>query len=395
VAARLEELGAGEAAAELSVAAAAAAAERAALQEARALQPMLAAAAAPVALARAARLVLFFPAQPGTGAGAVLDAASALRARVPADASVEVVVGDLPADAEMVVQGVGLRPQAPPPAASAWLSTGALLALGAVFAVALVSSLRSLRQQALAASARADFLTSVTHELRTPLSSLRLFSEMLADGRVEDAGRRREYYRLMAGEALRLSALIDNVLDLGRMERGERGYDWRELDLAALVQETVTLFAPLAERDGMRVELALEAARAPVRGDRAALAQALLNVLDNGRKYAAAGQRLEVEVRAAEAAVSATVRDFGPGVPLAEREAVFARFVRGAQQRDGHVPGVGLGLYLARRIARAHGGDLACSEPAGGGRGVVFSLTLPRLSPAGAANGRAPQEEHA
>jgi two-component system phosphate regulon sensor histidine kinase PhoR len=201
---------------------------------------------------------------------------------------------------------------------------------------------------------------------------------------VRDEGERRAYLGRLSGEAVRLSMLIENVLDLGRLERGERPHDPRPLDVAALVRDVVRLFAPLAERDGVRVELRGCEAPVPADADGGALRQALLNVLDNARKYAGDGKRIEVAVRTdvAGGAVVA-VRDFGEGVADDEREAVFERFTRGRRHRHGSVPGVGLGLHLARAIARRHGGELLCVAPPDGERGACFELRLPAAAGAG------------
>jgi two-component system phosphate regulon sensor histidine kinase PhoR len=235
---------------------------------------------------------------------------------------------------------------------------------------------RALRQEALAVRARAEFLTVVTHELKTPLAAIRLLAEMMVEDRVP-AGKTDEYYRLLAGEAARLSMLIENVLDLGRMERGERAYDLRACDLGEVAREAAVLFAPIAQRDGLQLRSDLGDGAVPGAADRGALLQALLNVLDNARKYASRGGTIELRTEREGGRLAITVRDFGPGVPAGEREAIFARFVRGDAHRHGSIPGVGLGLYLARAIARRHGGDLVCRAPADGGPGAEFAFALP------------------
>jgi two-component system phosphate regulon sensor histidine kinase PhoR len=250
-----------------------------------------------------------------------------------------------------------------------------VLTLAFVFAGSALLGVRALRQQAAAVRTRAEFLTMVTHELKTPLAAIRLLGEMLLEGRVP-AGREREYYGLLAGEAARLSMLIENVLDLGRMERGERAYDLRPTDVAEVVREAVALFAPVAQQGGVALALAEGAPRAVAAADRGALLQALLNVLDNARKYAAGGGRIAVATSEAAGAFAIAVRDFGPGVPDDERETIFDRFRRGARHAHGAVPGVGLGLHLARQIARRHGGELCCARPTDG-PGALFTFTLP------------------
>ena len=177
---------------------------------------------------------------------------------------------------------------------------------------------------------------------------------------------------------MRLSLLIENVLDLGRLDRGERSYDLRSLDLNELVEEVVGLFRPIAEQAGMAVLVSGEA-KSEVRGDRHALTQVLLNLLDNARKYGSrnrgdSGQKIRVRVSDGEVSVA----DEGPGLHGEDRELVFERFRRGERQRDGSVPGVGLGLYLAREIMRQHGGTLEVTDsPERAVCGACLVLRLP------------------
>jgi two-component system phosphate regulon sensor histidine kinase PhoR len=245
-------------------------------------------------------------------------------------------------------------------------------------------------------AARARFLTNVTHELKTPLASIRLFAEMLLEGRVESEAKRGEYHRLLAGESERLSALIENVLDLGRLERGERALDLKPRRMDELTREILERIAPLAARDGLTIatrglDLPCEASC-----DRGALAQALVNLLDNSRKYAAAGGKVEVALERDGGVARLCVRDFGPGIPEEERERIFEPFVRGERQRDGAIPGLGLGLHLARSLLRAQHGELRCTAPGDGGAGVCFVAELPLHAPHappepnGAKNGAAP-----
>jgi signal transduction histidine kinase len=265
------------------------------------------------------------------------------------------------------------------PAVPTWLGpalTASLLALLLLaFVLALRWQLRAGQREVAAARLQAQFLTTVTHELKTPLAGIHLLGEMLAEGRA--AGREQEYYRLLVGEAGRLSMLIDNVLDLGRLERGERGVAVRPENLGKVVAETLTMFEPVARRDGLEVRRRGPASGPTVRVDRAAFVQALVAVLDNARKYGAEGGVLEVDVARAERFAQVTVRDRGPGVPEAERERVFERFVRGERHQNGSTPGVGIGLFLARALMRRQRGDLWLAATADGGPGAVFVFQLP------------------
>lgn len=303
----------------------------------------------------------------------------------PIPAGAHVVVAQpgvpMPHHADEVLPGfLGTLPNPAPPLP--WSSRPGTL-LGAagllllVFATSLGALLRAARREALAVRARSEFLTGVTHELKTPLAAIRLIADVLQDDEVE-ATRQREYVALLAGQTARLSTLLDNVLDLGRHERGERAYDRTPGDLATAVREALATFAPLAERAGLAVVLDEGPAAAPALFDAGAVQQVLLNLLDNARKYGPADGHIDVHTRTEAGRFEVEVRDQGPGVPDAEREAIFAQFVRGSRHRHGSVPGTGLGLFLARTIARAHGGELVCTTPAAG-PGATFRLTLPML----------------
>ncbi len=254
----------------------------------------------------------------------------------------------------------------------------AMLCGGGVF-----FALRGARREAEAARLRTEFVTGVTHELKTPLAGIRLTADLLLDGHVTQEERKRIHLRRLAGEALRLGVLIDNVLDLGRFERGERGHHPERTDLAELVRETVALFEPIAT--SAKLELVQSGTQGEIFAsvDRDAIRQALLNVLDNARKYGGENGRVEIALNEARGAHVISVRDFGPGVPEDERDLIFERFRRGANFRDGSIPGVGLGLYLARVLLRQHGGDLVhvAAQPTG----ARFELRLPTQSNEGEA----------
>jgi signal transduction histidine kinase len=295
--------------------------------------------------------------------------------RWPWSVEVELAADPAAADAPAFagVPGIrGLRPAGGvQPAGPAWLWPLATVALALAFAVAFRTQRRAAAAEAAAVAAQSEFLTNVTHELKTPLASIRLLSEMLQQGRA--VGREAEYHAMLGAEAARLSTLLENVLDLGRTERGERAFDVRDLDLADVAGDAVELLRPLLARAGREVALVAEAP-APARGDRGAVTQALVALLDTARKSGAG--TIEVAARVGDGVARVEVRDHGDGVPAAERERIFERFVRGARHRDGATPGAGIGLYVARAAMRRFGGDLVCAEPTGG-VGARFVLTLP------------------
>jgi signal transduction histidine kinase len=270
----------------------------------------------------------------------------------------------------------GLAPTARDPfSESAQLWPFATAALALLFAAAWRAQRRAAMRERDAMTAQAEFLTNVTHELKTPLASIRLLGEMLAEGRAK--GREREYHAMLKAESARLSTLVESVLDLGRTERGERALSVRDFDLAEAARESAALLDPLLASEGRTIAFSAPQTTSAMmaRGDRDAATQALVAVLDNARKYGR-GQ-VDIAVTADAESMRVEVRDRGDGVDASERERIFERFVRGARHRHGSTPGAGIGLYLARAVLRQLGGDLAAVSP-DDGIGARFVLTLPK-----------------
>lgn len=227
---------------------------------------------------------------------------------------------------------------------------------------------------------KTDFVSNVSHELKTPLTSIRMFSELLADRRVQDPAKQVAYLGIIHSEAARLTRLINNVLDFARLERGEKKYHFQECDLAALVRETAEAYRPHLEANGFDFELDLPAVPMPAEGDRDALAQVLVNLLSNAEKYSGAKKKIRVELRSHEQPVpyaEVAVLDRGLGVPAGSEKKIFEQFYRAHDSLSSGIQGSGLGLTLARQIARAHGGDVVHAPRQGGGS--VFSIRLPLI----------------
>ncbi|MBX3462737.1 MAG: HAMP domain-containing histidine kinase [Planctomycetes bacterium] len=228
---------------------------------------------------------------------------------------------------------------------------------------------------------RARFASAVTHELRTPLTTFRMYSEMLADGMVQDPAAQRDYLATLQRESDRLARVVENVLAWSRLEEGRFTARRVALRVGPLLDRIGPTLQRRLSEAGMTLAVhADDATRAAaVTTDEDAVGQILFNLVDNAAKYARAGSDLRVELTAAADAgrVSFAVCDHGPGVPAAHRQRIFAPFDRGAVAASSNeVPGVGLGLALARGLARDLGGDLHLDESAG--MGARFVLGLPR-----------------
>ena len=258
------------------------------------------------------------------------------------------------------------------PAAANQIATTVQRSVGAtivllLFAIGIGSWLiwRDLGRQIRLARQKTDFVSNVSHELKTPLTSIRIFSELLAKN--PDPDRQKRYSEIIVNESSRLTRLINNVLDFARMDRGETKYEREVFDLNALVRETLTNFRPNFASDGV------DSSPLPVHGNRDAVAQVLLNLLSNAEKYG--DGRIDVTTRRSENGLATVqVSDRGPGVPRGLEEKIFEQFYRAHNSLSSGIQGAGLGLTLARRIARANGGDVIYEPHPGGGS--QFSIKL-------------------
>jgi two-component system phosphate regulon sensor histidine kinase PhoR len=254
-----------------------------------------------------------------------------------------------------------------------------LAMLIAVLGVVII--VRATIQERKLAALKSDFVANVSHELKTPLASVRMFGEMLLTGRVPNEEKQREYLQIIVGESERLTSLIDNVLDFAKVERGKDAYEFEAGDLAEVASHAVDMLRYRAERQG--IEMKLDAHPAPVTLDVRAVELAVINLLDNALKYAKGSERIDVEVSSTDdGGGRVRVSDEGPGIESSEQERIFDRFVRGRSARETHVRGSGIGLALVKHIADTHGGEVIVRSPlAEDGRGTSFELRFPASPP--------------
>ncbi len=231
-----------------------------------------------------------------------------------------------------------------------------------------------------------DFISTVTHELRTPLTSIRAFSEILHDNPGLDAAEREKFLNIVIHESERLTRLINQVLDLAKLESGRAEWQFAEVDLKTVIEDSINATSQLFRARAVALETRLPERVPPVRADRDRLVQVMLNLLSNAVKYCPAGEgRVEVRVAAADAGVRVDVRDNGPGIARADHETIFEKF-RQLGDTVGRRGGTGLGLPISRRIVERLGGRLWVeSEP---GQGATFTFVLPLV-------GGAPEREGA
>jgi signal transduction histidine kinase len=255
------------------------------------------------------------------------------------------------------------------------LFTGAFGLLLLVIAAGLVATYRTVRQETEAARLKAEFVANVSHDLKTPLSLIRVFGETLEMGRVSDEATRQEYYRVITRESERLSRLIENVLDFSRIEGDRRTYDLVPVTLEPLIRDTVESFGYVLAQQGFKVDVAVPAGLPEVPMDAEAVAQALGNLIDNAIKYSETRKVLRVEAALQDGGLALTVGDEGIGIPREEQGKIFDKFYRVGRSETQGRRGSGVGLALVRHVAEAHGGRVAVeSRP---GEGSRFTLWLP------------------
>jgi Na+/proline symporter/nitrogen-specific signal transduction histidine kinase len=222
-----------------------------------------------------------------------------------------------------------------------------------------------------------DFVSTVTHELRTPLTSMRAFAEILLDNPALDLPQRERFLRIVIEEIERLSRLINQVLDLSKIESGRVEWAIADVDLGELVEESATAAAQLLADRRAELELTVPDGVPSVPADRDRVKQVLLNLLSNAAKFCDEEEgRVAVELAVEDGVVRVDIRDNGPGIDPADHEVIFDRFRQGGQTMTERPPGTGLGLPISREIIRQLGGELwVDSAP---GKGSTFSFVLPR-----------------
>ncbi|MGH9851619.1 MAG: sensor histidine kinase [Blastocatellia bacterium] len=252
------------------------------------------------------------------------------------------------------------------------LLTACVLSL-LVIGVAL--TLRAAAREVKLAQAKSAFVSNVSHELKTPLALIRLFAETLELGWVKNAEKTQEYYRIINQESRRLTRLINNILDFARIEEGRREYRFAAADVAEVVDEVLRSYEYQITSAGFDLMTEIAPKLPPVMLDRDALAQAVLNLLNNAIKYSTEVKRITVRVSAREDRVAIEVADCGIGIPRAEQEKIFEKFYRVGAGLTHNTKGSGLGLALVKHIVEAHRGRISVESAPG--KGSKFTILLP------------------
>lgn len=254
------------------------------------------------------------------------------------------------------------------------------LLLLAVFITAILLGAALLTWQALRnlkdARRKTSFVSNVSHELKTPLTSIRMYAELLKEDRIQSPAKKKEYLNVIVDESQRLTRLVNNVLDFSRLEQGRKQYRIKELDMPLFLHEIIDAHLMRLEQAGLVLIKQIPDSTNKVQTDRDTLEQVLLNLIDNAIKYAAEGKELKVSLESTAEACRIKVQDRGPGVPTPHRSKIFDKFHRVDDSLTARQPGSGLGLSIARRLLRDIGGDLQFEPRPDGGSSFIVIIPL-------------------
>ena len=254
-------------------------------------------------------------------------------------------------------------------------SAGATLLVIVFLICGIALTIRATDREARLAQAKSTFVANVSHELKTPLSLISLFSEILELGRVNNEDKRTEYYRIIRHKSRRLNKTIDNILDFSRIEAGRKTYELVPADMAEVIDNVLSTHRYQITSAGFDIQTDIQSDLPPVLIDRDAMAQAISNLLDNAIKYSGKVKQISITAKTTLSDLSLEIADRGIGIPRAEQARVFDKFYRVGNGLVHDVKGSGLGLALVKHIIEAHKGTISVESEIG--KGSRFTILLP------------------
>jgi signal transduction histidine kinase len=247
--------------------------------------------------------------------------------------------------------------------------------LAGILMFGLILTNRTVSHELELSNMKSDFVSTVSHEFKSPLSSIRQLAEMLQSGRVPSEDRRRQYYDVLVEQSERLTLLIDNILDFAKIEEGRKEFNFETVDTGPLLLEIVSTIQDSIRHKDFVINAEIEKNLPSVKMDKAAMTQAITNLADNAIKYSGEAKNILVRAFVENQYLIITVKDFGIGIRKEEIDKVFERFYRGGDAMTRTVKGSGLGLTLVKQIVAVHNGNVNVeSKP---GQGSTFSIRLP------------------
>ncbi|MFC2083599.1 ATP-binding protein [Bacteroidota bacterium] len=239
----------------------------------------------------------------------------------------------------------------------------------------LVLSSRIVSHELELAKMKSDFVSTISHEFKSPLTSIRQLAEMLQSGRVPSEDRRQKYYDVLVEQSERLTHLTENVLDFAKMEEGKKQFNFESVDIKDLMDDIVSVTQERVKHYGFELQLLTDESIPLIKADIPSLIQSINNLIDNAIKYSGSSKKVIARGYKENGWIVISVRDFGIGIKKEETDKIFDRFYRGGDELTRNVKGSGLGLTLVKQIIEAHKGTIVVeSEP---GKGSTFIIKLP------------------
>lgn len=234
---------------------------------------------------------------------------------------------------------------------------------------------RTISQEMAVLRLKSDFVSSVSHEFKSPLTSIKALAERLRDGKVKDSERMKQYFSVICQDTDRLTQLVRNILDFSKIEEGKKEYEFEETDVARLVTQQIEIFKRSEYTKGFEIRIRISEDIPHLDVDKEALSQVLNNLLDNAAKFSSGRKEIEVQLRKDDSNVIIEVTDWGIGIPPQDLNRVFDKFYQGRNTLRQSSKGTGLGLTLVKHTVEAHGGRIIVKSRTG--EGSTFSIVLP------------------
>jgi len=222
---------------------------------------------------------------------------------------------------------------------------------------------------------KSEFISNVSHELKSPLTSIHMMTEMLHHNRVENEERKAEYYSAMLEDSEHLSHLIDNILDFSRIDEDRKKYEFIDLDPDKLIREFIKSIQEMIRESGFEISYSCPNKVSVIRADRNAILQVLYNLVDNAIKFSGTSRKIDINLVFMDNEIQLSVKDYGIGISMKDQEKIFERFYRAMESQESGIRGSGIGLTIVKKIVEDHGGYLTLdSRP---GEGSMFTVRIP------------------
>ncbi len=235
--------------------------------------------------------------------------------------------------------------------------------------------LKNLRKEIELTKIKSDFISNVSHELRTPLALISLFSETLAENRIASTEKKNEYYKIIYQESSRLSRIVDKILSFYKIEGKKKTYNFNNVDLNSVIENVLETYNYHLSNSGFKYKFEKDPHIPLINGDEEAIAEAVINLIDNAMKYSTDIKEIEISTSLKDSFAMVKIKDYGIGIPLDKQKKIFEKFYRAQDKNTPAAKGAGLGLAIVKNIIDEHKGSITIESSEG--QGSCFTLKFP------------------